>query len=82
MLVPEQEEWSPQENTINMNPKIFDIIKEHKDRPNKDLETGMEYLNEEFEKTKDLLIKLSKHLDNVEFNYNKLLKEYESRKKS
>ena len=25
---------------------------------------------------------LSKHLDNVEFNYNKVLKEHESRKKS
>ena len=65
-----------------MDPKIFNIIKEHKDRPNKDLETAMNYLNEEFEKTKDLLVKLSKHLDNVEFNYNKVLKEYESRKKS
>jgi hypothetical protein len=42
----------------------------------------MNYLNEEFEKTKDLIVKLSKHLDNVEFNYNKVLKEYESRKKS
>jgi hypothetical protein len=65
-----------------MDPKIFNIIKEHKDKPNKDLETVMSYLNEEFKNTKDLLVKLSKHLDNVEFNYNKVLKEYESRKKS
>jgi hypothetical protein len=71
-----------QENTFNMDPKIFNIIKENKDRPNRDLETAMNYLNEEFEKTKDLIVKLSKHLDNVEFNYNKVLKEYESRKKS
>jgi hypothetical protein len=65
-----------------MDPKIFNIIKEHKDKPNKDLETAMSYLNEEFKNTKDLLVKLSKHLDNVEFNYDKVLKEYESRKKS
>lgn len=64
-----------------MDKKIIDIIKEHKDRSNKDLETAMNYLNEEFEETKSALIKLSKHLDNIEFNYNKLLKEYDTRKK-
>ena len=37
-----------QENTFNMDPKIFNIIKEHKDRPNRDLVTAMDYLNEEF----------------------------------
>lgn len=64
-----------------MDKKIIDIIKEHKDRSNKDLETAMNYLNEEFEQTKSALIKLSKHLDNIEFNYNKLLKEYDTRKR-
>lgn len=64
-----------------MDKKIIDIIKEHKDRSNKDLETAMNYLNEEFEQTKNALIKLSKHLDNIEFNYNKLLKEYDTRKR-
>lgn len=64
-----------------MDKKIIDIIKEHKDRSNKDLEMAMNYLNEEFEETKSALIKLSKHLDNIEFNYNKLLKEYDTRKK-
>lgn len=64
-----------------MDKKIIDIIKEHKDRSNKDLESAMNYLNEEFEQTKSALIKLSKHLDNIEFNYNKLLKEYDTRKR-
>jgi hypothetical protein len=62
-----------------MDPKIFNIIKEHKDRPNRDLETAMNYLNEEFEKTKNLIIGLTHHLDKTEEVYNLFLKEHKKR---
>ena len=59
--------------------KIVQIIKEHKSRPNKDLIIAMDFLKEDFEKTKDRLLKLTNHLDKVESSYNLLLKEYQSR---
>lgn len=59
--------------------KIVQIIKEHKSRPNKDLIIAMDFLKEDFEKTKDSLLKLTNHLDKVESSYNLLLKEYQSR---
>jgi protein required for attachment to host cells len=45
----------------------------------KDLEKVMDFLNEDFEKTKDLLIKLSTHLDITKDSYNKLYEEYKKR---
>jgi hypothetical protein len=45
------------------------IIEEHESRPNKDLIKVMDYINEEFEKTKKSLIT----------TYNKILKEYQKR---
>jgi hypothetical protein len=39
----------------------------------------MDFLSQDFEKTKDLLVKLTYHLDNTEKNYNKLLEEYQKR---
>jgi prefoldin subunit 5 len=59
--------------------KIVQIIKEYKSRPNKDLEIAMDFLKEDFEKTKESLLKLTNHLDKVESSYNLLLKEYQSR---
>jgi hypothetical protein len=39
----------------------------------------MDYINEEFEKTKKSLITLTYYLDNLETTYNKILKEYQKR---
>ena len=61
------------------NEKIFEIIKDYKNRPNKDLIKVMDILTQDFEFTKNKLVELSKHLDKVEFTYNTLLKEYNER---
>jgi site-specific DNA-adenine methylase len=60
--------------------EIFDILKNYKNKSNKDLINAMDFLIEDFEKTKDLLLKLSIHLDTTEESYNKILKEFKSRK--
>lgn len=62
--------------------KVVQIIKECKSRPNKDLTIAMDFLKEDFDKTKESLIKLTNHLDKVEASYNILLKEYQSRTNS
>jgi prefoldin subunit 5 len=59
--------------------KVVQIIKEYKSRPNKDLTIAMDFLKEDFDKTKESLLKLTSHLDKVESSYNVLLKEYQSR---
>ena len=41
----------------------------------------MDFMKEDFEQTKETLIKLTHHLDKVELTYNTILKEYESRVK-
>jgi hypothetical protein len=43
------------------------------------LEFGLRILGEDFEETKELLFKLTLHLDSLENNYNNVLKEYQSR---
>ena len=59
--------------------KIVEIIKEYKERPNKDLILALEFIKKDFEHTKESLIKMTEHLDKLEVTYNTLLKEYESR---
>lgn len=59
--------------------KILEIIKDYKNRPNKDLIKAMDLLTQDFEFTKSKLVELSKHLDKVEYTYNTLLKEYNER---
>jgi hypothetical protein len=59
--------------------KVLEIIKDYKNRPNKDLVKAMDLLTQDFEFTKNKLVELSKHLDKVEHTYNTLLKEYNER---
>ncbi len=59
--------------------KIVDIIKEHKNKSNKDLKLAMDFIQEDYKLTKENLLKLSHHLDKLELTYNTLFKEYESR---
>ena len=75
------------ENSFNINEKrirsneILQIIKEHKDRSNKDLKLAMDFIQEDFNMTKESLIKLTHHLDKLENTYNLLHKEYTERMK-
>jgi hypothetical protein len=59
--------------------QIVDIIMDYKNKPNKDLVLALEFINKEFEVTKENLIKLTNHIDKLELTYNTILKEYESR---
>jgi sulfite reductase alpha subunit-like flavoprotein len=59
--------------------KIKEVLKNYKNKPNKDLEYVMDYLQSDFEKTKELIIQLTKHLDITEKEYNKVYNEYKKR---
>jgi hypothetical protein len=76
------------ESSFNLNEKkiksgeILLIIKEHKERSNKDLQMAMDFIQEDFNFTKEHVIKLTQHLDKLETTYNLLHKEYTSRTKT
>jgi hypothetical protein len=76
------------ESSFNINEKrikaneILQIIKEHKDRSNRDLKLAMDFIQEDFNITKESLIKLTHHLDKLENTYNILHKEYTDRNKT
>jgi flagellar biosynthesis chaperone FliJ len=59
--------------------KIAEIVKDYKNKSNKDLVKTLEFLNNEFSQTKDKLIMLSNYLDKIENTYNTILKEHNSR---
>ena len=59
--------------------KLQNIIREYKSRSNGDLRLAMDELSKDFENTKQLLIKLSHHLDSTEKVYNDILEEYKKR---
>lgn len=62
--------------------KIKNIILEYESKPNKDLVEALEFLKNDFDETKKLIIKLTRHLDGTEMVYNKILKEYKKRLKN
>jgi len=59
--------------------EVLKILKNYKNSTNGDLEKVMDFLNEDFEKTKDVLIKLSEHLDITKDSYDKIYIEYKKR---
>jgi hypothetical protein len=59
--------------------KALDILKNYKSSSNKELTEVMDFLNGDFEKTKDLIVKLTYHLDTTEEAYNKVFEEYKKR---
>lgn len=61
--------------------KVLSIVKDYKTKSNKDLIFVMDFLQKDFEVTKDSLIKLTHHMDKIENIYNTILKEYENRTK-
>lgn len=62
-----------------MKEEVLEIIKDFKNRPNKDLVKAMDLIIQDFEYTKNTVINLTKHLDKLESTYNKILKEYNDR---
>ena len=65
----------------NREEKIKSIISDYKNKSNVDLKYAMDEISVDFEETKNLVIKLTHHLDALEHNYNNLLEEYKTRTK-
>ena len=59
--------------------ELGNIIKESKERPNADLIKAMDFLREDFDETKESIIKLTHHLDSIETMYDILHNEYKNR---
>ena len=59
--------------------KLIEIANDVQNKSNKDLLIVADELTEEFEKTKEFIIDLTRHLDGVESLYNKVNKELEKR---
>jgi len=59
--------------------KFKNIINDIENSPNKDLISVMDFINEDFIKTKNSIINLTHYLDNLEITYNRILKEYQKR---
>ena len=61
--------------------KVLNIVKDFKSHSNKDLQFVMDFINEDFNLTKETVIKLTQHLDKLELTYDTVKKEYDSRLK-
>lgn len=61
--------------------KLLEIAGDVENKSNNDLITVANELYEEFEKTKQLIIDLTRHMDGIESLYNKVNKEIEKRTK-
>jgi DNA-dependent RNA polymerase auxiliary subunit epsilon len=59
--------------------KVIEIVADIKSKPNKELTQVMDFLAQDFEETKKLIVELTYHIDNIENLYNKVLKEYQTR---
>jgi Mg2+ and Co2+ transporter CorA len=55
------------------------ILEDVKSQPNSELIKVMDFLNEDYEDTKDAIVKLTNHLDNIENLYERVYSEYNSR---
>lgn len=59
--------------------KLQSILEDIHSQSNSELIKVMDFLNEDYEETKNVIIKLTSHLDNIENLYDKVYKEYNSR---
>ena len=59
--------------------KIQSLLSDYKNVSNKDLLDALKFLEYDFNKTKDLILKLTHHLDTTELSYNKILEEFNRR---
>ena len=68
------------EKHTNINSEqVLSILSEYKKSSNKDLISVLDFLSDDFEKTKELILKLTHHLDSTENSYNKILEEINKR---
>ncbi len=66
-------------STNTESEKAKEIIKDYRSSSNKDLMFVMDYIQKDFNFTKDMVIKGTEHLDKLEVTYNTVLKEYKKR---
>ena len=59
--------------------KVIEIVNDPSIKSNKDLNECLSFLNDEFEKTKEIIVTLTKYLDGVESSYNKINDELNKR---
>jgi hypothetical protein len=62
--------------------KVIQIAKDYKSSSNKDLIFAMDFIQKDFNFTKERIIELTEHLDKLEVLYNKILGEYQNRTKT
>jgi len=70
LMLWEQEKYSNMEKE-----KIIEVVENVKEKSNKDLLESRDTLLVEFEKTKQLIIDLTRHLEAVEVSYEEINKE-------
>jgi hypothetical protein len=66
-------------NNQEKSEKSKKIIKDYKNSSNKDLTLAMDHLQEDFEFTKNMVLKGTEQIDKIEITYNMILKEYQKR---
>jgi hypothetical protein len=59
--------------------KFQSIIGDLDNSTNKDVTAALDFLKEDFDETKNMILGLSNHLDNIESLYNQVLIEYNKR---
>ena len=67
-------------NKEDIAKKTIEVINTPSNSSNSDLQMAMDVVQKDFETVKNDIIKLTYHLDSLEETYNKLLKEYNTRK--
>lgn len=60
---------------------LLEIVNDAENKSNKNLFEASEILMDEFEKTKSLIIELTRHMDGIEVMYNKVNDEIKKRVK-
>ena len=63
-----------------MKEEVLEIVKDYKNRSNKDLIKAMDLIIKDFDFCKKQMVELSVQLDKLENTYNTLLKEYDRRR--
>jgi len=65
-----------------MKEEVLEIVKDYKNKSNKDLIKAMDLIVQDFEFCKNRIIELTTQLDKLENTYNTILKEYDRRTSS
>lgn len=65
-----------------MKEEVLEIVKDYKNKSNKDLIKAMDLIVQDFEFCKNRIVELTTQLDKLENTYNTILKEYDRRTSS